>query len=194
MLILHPYPAKVPFVHSYIMEHINAISGRLAGLIDARSAYIMDAQYGQDKTVPQYFELAEGQAVTVPAVPGTEIHSVEGEVWVTQEGDAQDYFVPTGANYNAASNGSIVVSALAGHSRVAVYRVAPQPAGLWAQNAVHVEPASIDVIRRKALEARGEYFAELIHGAWKLLQKAWCRLLKLHNSTDTRLRTRGYNC
>lgn len=155
----------------------------------------MDTQYVQDKTVPEYFELAEGRAVTVPAVPGTEIRSLEGEVWVTQEGDVEDYFVPTGAGYHATSNGSVVISAIAGPSRVAVYRVVPQPAGLRAQNPVHFDPASIDVIRSKALEARAEYFAELIHGTWQLLQKAWCRLMNWRNSSGTPpLRARSYNC
>lgn len=155
----------------------------------------MNTKNVQGKAVPEYIELAEGRAVTVPAVPGTEIRSVEGEVWVTQEGDVQDYFVPAGASYHAAGSGGIVVSALTGNSRVAVRHVAPQPAGLWAQNSVHLEPASIDAIRRQALEARAEYFAGLVHGAWQLLQKAWCRLMKWRNSAKTPpLGTRSYNC
>ena len=113
---------------------------------------------------------------------------------MTRDGDAQDYFVPPGASYNAGSSGSIVVSAIAGHSRVAVYRVPPQPAGLWSQNSVQFEPASIDAIRQAAQQARAEHIAALVRSTWHHVQRAWRRLMKSRNSAETPpLRALGYN-
>ncbi|HEX7044254.1 MAG TPA: DUF2917 domain-containing protein [Burkholderiales bacterium] len=56
--------------------------------------------------------LDRGQSVAVPAARGTRLEVVRGRVWLTQEGDREDYFVAPGETFDIARNGTTVLHAL----------------------------------------------------------------------------------
>ena len=81
------------------------------------------------KSRTRLVDLPARKAFTVMAHRGTELRVLEGQVWITQEGDGQDYIVMAGTRFCSGSEGSIVVSALSDASRVAVSWTDPTVAG-----------------------------------------------------------------
>lgn len=138
----------------------------------------MNTHQERNKPVPEYLNLVEGKAMTLRGRRGTVVRALQGRVWVTQDGDARDYVVPSGARYCAGSKGNIVVSAIDGGSRVAVYRVRPVPSGLWSQNAVRFDSNFAGTMENAARQAMADATAALFRTAWQYLKSTWRRLLQ----------------
>jgi len=155
----------------------------------------MNTQQTQDKAAPQYLDLAANQAITLRAARGTVVRSLQGRVWLTQDYDQRDYVVPAGARYCAAGAGRIVVSAIDGASRVAVYRVRPEPTGLWARNAVRFDSDFAGTLENAARQAMADQVAALARKAWQALRRGWRRSVqaRIHMATPPALRTRSYH-
>ena len=91
------------------------------------------------KSSPQRVTIAPGAAIAVEARPGTELRGLEGTVWVTQEGDAQDYVVPAGVRFTAGRVSRLVATAMRAQARVAVGWHAPSRTGATSTSRVSVD-------------------------------------------------------
>ncbi len=156
----------------------------------------MDTRQTRGKPAPEYLQLAEGKALTVRARRGTVVRSVQGRVWITQDGDIRDYVVPAGARYCAAGRGRIVVSAIDGDSRIAVSHERPVPPGLWARNAVRFDVDYAGTLENAARQAMADQVAAVIRSAWQGVRHAWHRLVheRVNMEAPTPMRSRGYHC
>jgi len=56
--------------------------------------------------------LARGSVMRVEDARSSLIHVWDGAVWITQEGDERDYFVPAGKSFRVTRAGLTLVSAL----------------------------------------------------------------------------------
>ena len=114
-------------------------------------------------------DLDSGMALSITGGRGTVVRCLEGQVWLTQEGDAQDYFLAANTRYHAVTAGSIVVNALVAPARIAVYRTAAAPAGDWRRNGVRLDAGFIDGAMRLARRERARTMTDLsIRGRWCL--------------------------
>ncbi|MBI4204569.1 MAG: DUF2917 domain-containing protein [Betaproteobacteria bacterium] len=127
------------------------------------------------KAQPKRFELAPNQAVTIIAYRGTEVRAVQGELWITQEGDGQDYIVAAGTRFCSGHNGAIVVSALGGTSRASVSWTDPGRAGGYSRSGVWLDYGRIEQLQNAARQARASELARLFRGGLALLARAWRR-------------------
>lgn len=152
----------------------------------------MNTQRILDKPLPQLRDLAAGDTLSVAGSRGTVIKTLQGRVWVTQEGDPQDYVVPAYGRFNAAREGLIVVSALADATQVAIYRVEPEPPGDWRRSAVRLDPGFAEAARRAARKEMSQWMARVVSGGWQRLQRLWSR--RSGSSVVLRSDARGYHC
>ncbi|HEY8554186.1 MAG TPA: DUF2917 domain-containing protein [Burkholderiales bacterium] len=56
--------------------------------------------------------LGRGQSVGVPAARGARLQVMRGRLWLTQEGDQEDYFVAPGETFDIGRSGTTVLHAL----------------------------------------------------------------------------------
>jgi len=56
--------------------------------------------------------LRQGGLMRVENARSSLVHVWEGAVWITQEGDERDYFVPAGKSFRVSRNGLTVISAI----------------------------------------------------------------------------------
>jgi DUF2917 family protein len=56
--------------------------------------------------------LARGGVMRVENGRSSLVHVWEGAVWITQEGDERDYFVPAGKSFRVSRDGLTVISAI----------------------------------------------------------------------------------
>ena len=56
--------------------------------------------------------LGRGSLMRIEDARGALVHVWEGAVWITQEGDERDYFVPAGKSFRVSGDGLTVVSAI----------------------------------------------------------------------------------
>lgn len=135
-----------------------------------------------DKPGPELRNLAAGDVISVIGRSGSVVRVLQGRVWVTQEGDARDYVVPAGTRFCAAGDGRIVVSAVAGNTHIAVYRVHPTPHADWSHNRIHLDPDFVSKVRREAHQMQALYFGDLLARLWRRIRQA---LLGRHGKTTT---------
>ena len=121
-------------------------------------------------------ELASGEVISTPGGSGTVIRCLQGQAWVTQEGDRRDYFLAANTRYQSADRGLIVVNALVDHTKIAVSQRAPQPKGDWMRNAVWLDPGFSEAARRRASVERAHYVAKLVSDAWVRVRRALHKL------------------
>jgi Protein of unknown function (DUF2917) len=135
----------------------------------------MNTRRTHDKPGPQLRDLVTGETFSISGVRGGVIRTVQGRVWVTQEGDPRDYVVPAHGRFCIARKGLIVVNALADGTQIAIYRVKPEPPGDWQRNAVRVDPAFTEAAHRAAREEMVRWFACLARKGWLQLRRLWSR-------------------
>ena len=141
------------------------------------------------KAIPKLIHLGPNQAIAVEAYRGTEVRSLQGEVWVTQEGDSGDYIVPPGTRFCSGHDGLIVVSALKSPGRVAVSWRDPRHAGEFARSGVWLDYGAMERLHQAARRARSEELARLVRSGFRLLARAW-RWITRRRSAAGRLATR----
>jgi len=56
--------------------------------------------------------LGRGSLMRVQNARSSLVHVWEGAVWITQEGDERDYFVPAGKSFRVSRDGLTVISAI----------------------------------------------------------------------------------
>lgn len=125
------------------------------------------------KLHPRHIELAPREIVTVRAHRGTEVRVSSGPVWITQEGDREDYIVVAGTRFCSGSGGNIVVSALGEASRISVSWTDPARRGGYARSGVWLDYAQIERIEQAARRARAHEIVRLFHAAAISLKRAW---------------------
>jgi hypothetical protein len=153
-----------------------AMEGRFRpSSMNAESEVIMSITYSGYKSVPQRVTLAPGAAIAVKVRPGTRLRTLEGTVWVTQDGDAKDYIVPVGTRYSADRDGRVVMTAMDGAARVAVSWRTPSPGSVGQK--VALDYTSINELRRAAQAARSREIARWFACGWQWLVGAWRGLL-----------------
>jgi hypothetical protein len=141
------------------------------------------------KSRTRLFELSAREAVTVFAHRGTELRVLEGQVWITQEGDGQDYIVMAGTRFCSGSEGSIVVSALSDASRVAVSWTDPAVAGGYARSGVWLDYGRVARIEVAARQARAKEVGRLLRMGWLFIKRGWNSFTR-RRKPATRLATR----
>ena len=85
------------------------------------SKFIMTTLVGSRKNHLSVVHLGQNKPLPVRATQGTAMCCLSGELWVTQEGDEQDYIVQSGYRYCCSQDGLVVVNALNGPSTALVY-------------------------------------------------------------------------
>ena len=124
-------------------------------------------------------DLDAGQTFSVAGRRGTIIRCVAGQAWVTQEGDAQDYFLAASTRYQSAVGGTIVVNALVDATRIAVLRTAATPQGDWRRSGVRLEARFFESAQRLARRERSRMMAALSARARWFLRRGVRRLADL---------------
>ena len=142
------------------------------------------------KAIPQLIDLGPNQAIAVKAYRGTEVRSLQGELWVTQEGDNWDYVVPAGTRFCSGNDELIVVSALKNPGRVSVSWRDPDRAGEFDRSAVRLDYGQMERLDRAARRARSDELARLAHAGFRLLARAW-RWITRQRRAAGRLATRS---
>ena len=133
--------------------------------------------------------LSAHEAVTVIAHRGTELRVLDGEVWITQEGDGQDYVVVAGTRYCSGSEGSIVVSAFGTASRFTVSWTDPAVAGGYARSGVWLDYGRVAEIEVAARRARAKELKRLLRLGWLFVKRGWHSFTRRRRLTN-RLATR----
>ena len=146
-------------------------------LMYAESEVIMNISYSTYKAGPRRIRLARAEAIAIEARAGTELRSLDGTIWVTQDGDAQDYIVPAGVRFATKGDGRLVVTAMDGAAQVAVSWHAPDtPAGLF-RGRISLDYERVAELKRAARTARAREIARLFACGWEWLVGTWCRLV-----------------
>lgn len=78
-------------------------------------------------------ELGRHAALPLAQARGARVRSLRGTLWITQEGDREDYVVRAGDSFTVARNGVTLVSAPQGPGTVLVTQSAPQHDGVLAR-------------------------------------------------------------
>jgi hypothetical protein len=128
------------------------------------------------KAQPKLLELAPHQAVTIIAHRGTEVRVVQGEVWITHEGDGEDYIVAAGTRFCSGHSGLIVASALGRASRASVSWTDPGRAGGYSRSGVWLDYGQIEQLQNAAQRARAGELARLFRTGFVLLARLWRRI------------------
>lgn len=152
----------------------------------------MSTRLQYDKQGRQLRDLAAGDIHAVIGSRGTVVRCLSGRLWVTQEGDARDYVVPAGARFCAGGSGHIIAGAVSDDTRIAVYRVAPQPETDWSRNAVRIDADFVEAVQESARRERSRQLAVLLRRGWRGVQRAWRHFLHARSHGPTlRMREGG---
>jgi len=125
------------------------------------------------KDSPLRLAVLPGAAISIEARPGTGVRGLEGQVWITQEGDVQDYVVTAGTRFTTGRGGLVVISALGGQARVAVSWSEAEQAHALAQSRVSLDYDNLEQLRRAANRARVREVSRLVKQGFAWLARAW---------------------
>lgn len=78
----------------------------------------MDISYAVNN--PEAVTIAKGQTVRIKGRRGRIVHCLQGQIWLTQHGVFEDYFLPGGTSYRSAGDGLILVNSCEGISVIGV--------------------------------------------------------------------------
>lgn len=129
------------------------------------------------KREPRRLELAPNEAVSVIARRGTEVRVDRGLVWITQEGDGEDYVVAAGSRFCSGYDGKIVVSALSGASDVTVSWTDPRRTGGYARSGVWLDYGRIARMEQRARRERAKAIGALLRTAAAGVIRLWRRAI-----------------
>ena len=101
-------------------------------------------------------DIARNTAVSIPLQAGNTIRCVDGQIWLTQEGDWRDYCLVSGVSFCADRKGKAVLSAVGGKGAVVVER----SARAMAPGTVRIH--SLDAVTRGAREAQAQWIARVL--------------------------------
>lgn len=138
----------------------------------------MNTPIADYKREPRRLELAPNEAVSVIARRGTEVRVDRGLVWITQEGDGEDYVVAAGSRFCSGYDGKIVVSALSGASDVTVSWTDPRRTGGYARSGVWLDYGRIARMEQLARRERAKVLSALFSEAARVLARAWRTLTR----------------
>lgn len=144
--------------------------------MNAKGALIMDILFSDYKLAWRPLRLRQRQAVSIEAQRGTQIRSLRGELWITQEGDPHDYFVPAGMFFCADRTGRIVVSALDHAAYASVSWNKREHAGTFSRKTVRIDYARLEELERDAKKARSRELARLTRIGFNWIRHVWRRL------------------
>jgi len=119
-------------------------------------------------------ELHPNRAVSVAAKPGTVVHCLEGEFWLTQGGFSSDYVLIPGAEFVSASDGKIVLTALDRASTASVQDARPGFAG----SGLRIDAGVIERLTREATALRNAELGRLLHRLGAVILSAWRSLVR----------------
>ena len=136
---------------------------------------IAQPYYSPARPVANRLELRPNESVSVPAKPGTLVRCEKGPIWLTQEGQREDYILLEGMRFVSGSRGKIVLSAPDGAVEALVYH-AGFANGLKLAPGLHV---GHDVIERVAREARHAQMEAISHLLGSLATTVRCTALAL---------------
>lgn len=126
-----------------------------------------------DKSAGAVVDLAANETASVHGHRGTSIRCVRGQLWVTQEGDSHDYFLPRGVSFVAAGAGRIVVNGVMAHNCAVAGRVLLPGTITPAHQALQYDAKFFSDIEFSARRARAEAIAAILYAAICALQRAW---------------------
>jgi predicted nucleic acid-binding Zn finger protein len=130
------------------------------------------------KAKPKHLELLPNEAVTVLAQRGTEVRVEHGLVWITQEGDGEDYIVAAGTRFCSGYSGNVVVSTLSEASRIVVSWSDPKRTGGYTRSGVWLDYGRIEQLERAAQRARAQELSRLVRDSVAWLALAWRRTMQ----------------
>lgn len=146
---------------------------------------------GGYKAAPKVIDLAPHQTFAVKGRRGTEIRSLRGELWITQEGDPWDYVVPAGTLFSSGKDGLIVVGALNGEGRASISWRDPRSASGFERSAVVLDHEEFARLEQAARRARSEETARLIRSGLVRLARMWRRITERRRAASRLATTRG---
>lgn len=121
---------------------------------------------------PRAMTVARGQTVRIKGREGLIVHCLSGQIWLTQYGVLQDFFLPGGTSYRSAGDGLILVNSCEGVSVIGV-RDHRSKAGIDV-GPIRIE--SMEQLQREGLRARASAIAALMEIGRAGLARAWRRL------------------
>jgi hypothetical protein len=76
-------------------------------------------------------ELDARRFLTLDDALGTRIDCIDGEIWITQDGDTADYFVDGGRSFTIDVQGKVVIQAAQRPARIVLHDAATPPRRDW---------------------------------------------------------------
>jgi hypothetical protein len=146
--------------------------------MDAGGALIMSKPITDYKAKPKLLEFEPHQAFTIIAHRGTEIRVVQGELWITHEGDGEDYIVAAGTRFCSGHSGFIVASALGRASRASVSWTDPGRMGGYSRSGVWLDYGQVEQLQNAARRARARELARLFRPGFARLARFWRRITR----------------
>jgi len=128
--------------------------------------------------------LRADEILTLPGRGIVLLHCLDGQVWITEEGDVEDYVVPECAAWRSRGHGPIVVSGIAPSSRIrianadaAAFDVMKPGVSIGADCAERLRRAA----QREAASAVGHWLAR----GWRALAEMLKRIPAVAGSSAT---------
>jgi hypothetical protein len=137
----------------------------------------MNANPRRGKPPPARVRLGANGVASVPGDRGASICCVSGLVWVTREGDARDYIVPTGLCFVAAGAGRIIINGMAADNVVEIGVAKAVGSCAVAYQPLQIHWERYDHIEHAARRARTEYLAAALRAVFAAMRRAWRRLM-----------------
>jgi len=123
-----------------------------------------------DKPLSAEAVLRDGEVLAVAGDEPVVVQCLAGQLWITEENDARDYVLPECASFRSWGRGRIVVSGMAGSSRVRIVRLEPAQAQR-VRPGVSVGLECAERLRRAAQrEAASAVGRWIMHGARAIMR------------------------
>ena len=146
--------------------------------MNAICASIMGAAGRRHNTAGTVVNLAANQTAVVEGRRGTRIRCVHGQLWLTQEGDRRDYFLPRGVSFVAGIAGKIVIHGVTQRNCATVGLTQLPRTCISARNTLQYATAFFSDIEVAARRARNAHVAALLASAAHTVRQAWQRLAR----------------
>ena len=129
----------------------------------------MNTIFSHHKKRLSLLRLDRNAPVSVSATAGTVVACLHGELWITQSGEREGFFVAGGYRYHSRSSGLIVVSAHDGPSTAMVYWLHPDQAPAFSNPQVRIDPEGTTRLKQNAQRLRHKALGHLLRSVGRHL-------------------------
>ena len=124
--------------------------------------FIMRTIQGRRNAPLRILHLQPNKSVSIEARPGLMLACLQGELWITQEGELPDFIVAQGYRYCSQGSGKIVVNSLANHSTAMIYHETWNRHGISTTPCIEMDASQLQRLAQYARWLRNNELRRLI--------------------------------